>query len=124
MHDRVRMRLLGLLMVAGLIFLGLAARLVYLGTAGVEQMAAANGLEVETFHQYPPLMQAGAAPRPRQVRVPALTGRTFAQAGETLVGTGLLIEGKGDVHGRVIRQDPAAGRSVPEGTAIKVWLEQ
>lgn len=124
MQDRLQVRMLGLLAVAGLIFLGLAARLVYLGTTGIERVAAANGLEVEVFHQYPPLMEAGAVPRPRQVRVPSLTGRTFAQAGEALVGTGLIIEGKGDVHGKVIRQEPTAGRSVPEGTAVKVWLQR
>ena len=124
MKDRWRVRMLVPFLVVGLIFLGLAGRLVQLSSSSVERAAALNGLEVEQFYQYPPLLQETAAAKARQVRVPALTDRTFEQAGQALVGTGLLIEGKGDVRGKVIRQEPAPGTAVREGTAVKVWLER
>lgn len=122
MHERMQMRLMGVFVVVALIFLALAARLVYLGGSGVERMAASNGVEVEEFLQYPPLVRAGAPVRPKQVRVPSLVGRSFSQAGESLVGTGLLIEGKGNIRGKVVRQEPLAGQKAPEGTAVRVWL--
>lgn len=53
MQERVQLRLMGLLVIAGVVFLGLAARLVYLGTAGVEQAARANGLEIKVLKGRP-----------------------------------------------------------------------
>ncbi|HYF94605.1 MAG TPA: PASTA domain-containing protein [Symbiobacteriaceae bacterium] len=122
MGDGWRVRMMVPFVVTGLIFLGLAVRLVQLSSSSVERVAALNGLEVEQFYQYPPLVQGSSTARPRQVRVPALTGRTFSEAGEALMGTGLLIAGIGDVRGTVVRQDPAPGKAVREGTQVKVWL--
>ncbi|MDF2627823.1 MAG: hypothetical protein K0R39_1654 [Symbiobacteriaceae bacterium] len=107
----------------GLLFVGLAGRMLYLGSGNEEQVATAHGVEVEVLRVYPPLLEAGAAAgQPRQVRVPGLTGKTFAQAGAALGGTGLVLEGLGDVHGKVVRQEPAPGRALAPGAAVRVWL--
>lgn len=116
--------MVGFFVVAVLIFLGLTARLVFLGSSNVERVAGAHGLEVEMFRQYPASAETGAAPaRPGQVRVPALAGRGFREAGDALARLGLSLEGIGDTAGSVVRQEPAAGRTVRQGTAVRVWLE-
>lgn len=124
MQERLRVGVMVWFAGIGLLFVALAGRLVYLGSGMEERVAAAHGVELEVLHLYPPLLEAGAAVRTRQVRVPALTGKTFAQAGEALVGTGLLLEGVGDLRGKVVRQEPAVGRVLAPGAAVRVWLSR
>lgn len=125
MQERLRVGIMVWFLCIGLLFVGLAGRLVYLGSGTEVQVGAAHGVEVEVVHIYPPLLDARAAVQSRrQVRVPALTGKTFAQAGEALVGTGLLLEGVGEVRGKVIRQEPAVGRSLAPGEVVRVWLSR
>lgn len=120
MHgDELRHRLGGLVLLTALLCAGLAGRILYL-RGHVAALAQSAGIELEVFHQVPGAVNPATA---GQVRVPPLKGDTFAEAGTRLGETGLLLEGIGDLRGRVVRQEPAAGRLVRRGTPVKVWLE-
>lgn len=122
--DPFRQRVAVFLIVPALVFLGLAGRLLYLGS-DMEAVAARAGIELEVFHREESADQEAMAfaARPGKVRVPSLLHATFAEAGALAAKQGLLLEGKGDASGTVVRQTPAPGSLVARGTAVQVWLE-
>ena len=58
-----------------------------------------------------------------EVTVPDLTGLTVGEAYEALDELGLKLQTAGDGRGKVVSQNPAAGKSVPVGTSVSVVLE-
>jgi hypothetical protein len=118
MQNRFARRLWIFPAVAGLLFLGLVARLFYL-QVNMAALAAEHG--VETFHVYPvaPTLPTGA---PARVRVPPLTGLPWNEAGARAAAAGLVLEGYSDLEGQVVRQVPAPGSLVEPGDPVKVWL--
>ena len=122
--DPLRQRIGIFLLVPALLFLGLAVRLLYLGS-DIEAVAARAGIELEVFHREESADQEAMAyaERPGKVRVPSLLNASFTEAGALAAKQGLLLEGKGDATGMVVRQAPTPGSLVARGTAVQVWLE-
>ena len=58
-----------------------------------------------------------------EVTVPDLMGLTAGAAYEQLEALGLKLQTAGDGRGKVVSQNPAAGKSVPAGTNVSVVLE-
>ncbi|MCX5771581.1 MAG: PhoPQ-activated protein PqaA family protein [Candidatus Hydrogenedentes bacterium] len=59
--------------------------------------------------------------------VPDIVGMTEAEARAAIIAAGLTVvdtiyESSPQAEGTVIRQDPAAGESVPEGTPVNIWV--
>ena len=58
-----------------------------------------------------------------EVTVPDLSGLSVGAAYEKLDELGLKLQTAGDGRGKVVSQNPAAGKSVPAGTNVSVVLE-
>ncbi|GAA4899363.1 serine/threonine-protein kinase [Stackebrandtia albiflava] len=57
---------------------------------------------------------------PAPVPVPDVVGESVASALETLTEAGFEVVVRGDADGRVVRQDPEAGRSLPRGARVTI----
>ncbi|HLN62446.1 MAG TPA: PASTA domain-containing protein [Symbiobacteriaceae bacterium] len=123
-HDRMRHRLGVFLVVAGLLFTALAGRIVYLNEAFARTVTSGgDGVDLEVLHEYPVPDKAEPTAASGTVRVPSVRGTTFDEAGAKLWQAGLHTEGLGAREGRVVRQEPAAGKVLRPGDTVRVWLE-
>ena len=125
-HDRMRDRLGIFLVVAGLLFTALAGRIVWLNEAFARTVTSGGGgVDLEMLYEYPgPDEAEPTAGTGQSVRVPSVRGATFDEAGEKLWQVGLRTEGLGAREGRVVRQEPAAGKVLRPGDTVRVWLEE
>lgn len=124
MHgDMLRNRIQKLLLLSAVALVALAGRMLYL-RGNMAALAQSAGFELEVFYQpadQAPVVNTGVGNG--RVRVPALAGTSFTEAGDRLREAGLLLEGTGDLRGRVVRQVPAPGRLVDRWTPVRVYLE-